>query len=358
MSSLISWVSRLRSALLIGRSCELISCARTARTRWSRSAWSRFASYSCGPSCFSSSVWTSCLSSSRRSYSALPRRLVTRDVVEVVCGAWTAAARWRLPASSPPFPRGGGVWEGSGPSGPLGGGGVGGAPPLSVWARAAARRSARLLTMSPLDPEELGETVVVRVRGTGRAVDDGTLRLAHEQGREVAEGSARGVVGAGRDDRRAGVRGGGDVDGRRDLRGDVHPQDRLDLLRADADGVVGPVQQQVEVAVADVEHLDGVEGDLDVLQGRDVERRDDDALVGLVQGGQRLLVEGRRGVDHDEVVHGPQGAQDLRDEQRTDPLTHVGVARRRQHLEGVLVAGEQRVEHRGVEVLLGADRVL
>src|SRR4051794_25793579 len=162
MSSLISCVSRLRSALLIGRSCELISWESTARTRWSSSDWSRLASYSWGPSCLSSSVCTSCLSSSRRSCSTLPRRDDTRPVV-------TGATRVRLlpPPSSPSLlplpPRGGGGLACSPSSGPRGGGGGGGAAPASLCLRAAASRSARLLTMSPLDPEELGEPVVLLV---------------------------------------------------------------------------------------------------------------------------------------------------------------------------------------------------
>ena len=76
----------------------------------------------------------------------------------------------------------------------------------------------------------------------------------------------------------------------------------------DADGVVGPVEQQVPVAAADVEHLEGVQGDLDVLEGGHVERRDDHALVGLLERGQRLLVEGGRRVDHDVVEHRAQRA--------------------------------------------------
>src|SRR6478735_5039909 len=244
MSSLISCVRRLRSALLIGRSCELISWASTARTRWSRSAWSRLASYSWGPSCLSSSPCTSCLSCSRRSCSAPPRRFWTRDVVVGVAGV---AMRVRAPPSSP-SERGGGIWVGSESSGPLGGGGGGGVPPLSVCLRAAASRSARLLTLSPLDSEELGEAVVVRVRLTPVVLVGGLLRLTDQQGGEVAEGGARRVVGAGGDDRGAGVGGSGDVDGRRDLRRDVHPEDRLNLLRPDPDGVVGSVEQQVAVA--------------------------------------------------------------------------------------------------------------
>ena len=111
------------------------------------------------------------------------------------------------------------------------------------------------------------------------------------------------------------------------------PEDRLDLLGVDADGVVGPVEQQVPVAAADVQHLEGVQGDLDVLEGRHVERRDDHGLVGLLEHGQRLLVERRRGVDDDVVEHGAQGRQGLADQRGADPLAHVRVARRGQHLE-------------------------
>src|SRR5215212_5164853 len=209
MSSLISCVSRLRSALLIGRSWELISCDSTARTRWSSSAWSRLASYSWGPSCFKSSAWTSCLSSSRRSCSALSRRAPTR------LGA-AGFVRGRMPPSSPPPlppPRGGGVapaWSFS--SAPRGGGAGGGVAPDSLCLRAAASRSARLLTMSPLDPEELGEPVVLHVHMAGAVRAGRPCRLAGEERRQGAERGARRVVRAGGDDRRARVGRGSDVD--------------------------------------------------------------------------------------------------------------------------------------------------
>src|SRR4051794_18509121 len=255
MSSLISWVSRFRSALLIGRSCELRSWARTARTRWSRSAWSRLASYSCGPSCLSSSAWTSCLSSSSRSCSALPRR--DRTLVGVTGVIRDRTASSPAPASAPapaPAPRCGGV---SCSSGPRGGGGGGGAAPDSLCLRAAASRSARLLTMSPLDPEELGEPVVLPVRGTTAVCAPRPDLVTDEEGRELSECRARRVLRTGSDDRRAGVRGGGDVDRRGDLGCHVHPEDRLPLLRADADRVVGPVEQEVAMTTPDVQHLEG-----------------------------------------------------------------------------------------------------
>src|SRR5690242_5265864 len=255
MSSLISWVSRLRSALLIGRSWELRSCASTVRTRWSSSAWSRLASYSCGPSCLSSSVCTSCLSCSRRSCSALPRRLPTR-VVDA------GAVRARIAPSSPPpllLPPAAEAGGGS-LSGPRGGGGGGAVEPVSVCLRAAASRSARLLTMSPLDPEELGEAVVLGGVGMAAHVIRGAATgLAGEHRGQAAEGRAGRVVRAGGDDRRAGVGGRRDVDRRGDLRGDVHPEDRLDLLGPDADRVVGAVEQEVAVSAAVVQHLQGVQ---------------------------------------------------------------------------------------------------
>ena len=93
---------------------------------------------------------------------------------------------------------------------------------------------------------------------------------------------------------------------------------RIDSTRSapEPDVVVGPVEQQVAVVAGDVEHLEGLERDLDVLQGRDVERGDDDALVGLVEGGQRLLVEGGRGVDDDVVERLAQRLEDPRDQHR------------------------------------------
>ena len=112
------------------------------------------------------------------------------------------------------------------------------------------------------------------------------------------------------------------------------------------------------MTTADAEHLEGVEGDLDVLERRHVERRDDHGLVGLLEHRQRLLVERRRRVDHDVVEHRAQRHQGLADQRRGDPLADVGVARCGKHLDGVLVAGQQRVEQRHVDVALRADRVL
>ena len=66
----------------------------------------------------------------------------------------------------------------------------------------------------------------------------------------------------------------------------------------------------------------------------------------------------RRGVDDDEVEALLERAQDARDQHRRDPLADVGVRRRGQHHQGVLVPGQQPVEHRQVEGVLGADGLL
>ncbi len=89
-----------------------------------------------------------------------------------------------------------------------------------------------------------------------------------------------------------------------------------------------------------------------------VERGDEHALVGLVEGGERLLVERRGRVDHDVVERLAEGADDPRHQPRGDPLAGVGVRRCGEHHEGVLVAGEQAIEHLDVDVVLRADRLL
>src|SRR5262249_36311641 len=200
------------------------------------------------PSCLRSSVWTSCLSSSRRSCSAFPRRAPTRLVETGAVLVRTELSS--LPPMPPPDRGGGGALAGSS-SGPRGGGGGGGAAPASLCLRAAASRSARLLTMSPLDPEELGEPVVLGVRLAGVVRTGVRDRVARDLRREGAERRARRVLRARCDDRRAGVGRRRDVDLGRDLRCDVHPEDRLDLFRTDAHGVVGPVEEQVAVSAPD-----------------------------------------------------------------------------------------------------------
>ena len=90
----------------------------------------------------------------------------------------------------------------------------------------------------------------------------------------------------------------------------------------------------------DVEHVEGLERDLDVLQGRDVERGHDDALVGLVERGQR---SGRRrpaAVSTTTKSKPSLSVRRIRD-------TSIGVTRSRtsgrsgrgQHHQRVLVAG-------------------
>ena len=59
------------------------------------------------------------------------------------------------------------------------------------------------------------------------------------------------------------------------------------------DLVVGAVEHQVPVVPGDVERVERLDGDLDVLQRRHVEGGDQHDLVGLVERGEHLLVEGR-----------------------------------------------------------------
>ena len=103
------------------------------------------------------------------------------------------------------------------------------------------------------------------------------------------------------------VGGAGDRRGARQRDRDLHPEDVLDVALVEADLLVGPVQHEVPVAGDQVEQVEGLDGDLGVLDRRDVERGHDDALVGLVEGAEHLVVEAGRRVDDDEVEVATQG---------------------------------------------------
>ena len=96
------------------------------------------------------------------------------------------------------------------------------------------------------------------------------------------------------DDRSAGVGGGGDVDRGRDLAprpacpGSPRPSRRRCPTASSA-----RLSSRWRWSAGDVEHVERLERHLDVLEGRHVERGHHDALVGLVERGQRLLVERR-----------------------------------------------------------------
>ena len=64
----------------------------------------------------------------------------------------------------------------------------------------------------------------------------------------------------------------------------------------------------------EVEQVEGLDGDLDVLQRRHVERGDQQQLVGLVERLEDVLVEGRGGVDDDVVEVRLEQAQDPADQ--------------------------------------------
>ena len=82
---------------------------------------------------------------------------------------------------------------------------------------------------------------------------------------------------------------------------DLHVQDVLDVVRRQADLVVGAVEHQVPVVRDEVQEVERLDGDLGVLDGRHVEGGNDEALVGLVERVEDLVVEARRGVDDDVV---------------------------------------------------------
>ena len=82
------------------------------------------------------------------------------------------------------------------------------------------------------------------------------------------------------------------------------------------DLVVGAVEHQVAARLGEVEQVEGLAGDLDVLQGRHVEGGDEQQLVGLVEGLEDVLVERGGGVDDDVVEVRLEDREDPRDQRR------------------------------------------
>ena len=151
---------------------------------------------------------------------------------------------------------------------------------------------------------------------------------------QPGDGLADRVLGLGADDRLAGV---GRVRDLRTRSGSrrrcVMPSVLSTLSGGEPDLVVGPVEDQVAVGLREVQQVEGLDGDLDVLQRRDVERGDQQQLVGLVEGLEDVLVEGRGGVDDDVVEVRLEQAQDPADQRRRDGVLRVRLDRGDQRRE-------------------------
>src|SRR6185312_872526 len=88
----------------------------------------------------------------------------------------------------------------------------------------------------------------------------------------------------------------------RDLELDLHVEGPLHLARPQADLGAGAVEQQVAPLLRVGEEVERLQRQLDVLDRRHVERRDEQKLVGAVERREHRPVEEGRRIDDDDVV--------------------------------------------------------
>ena len=133
---------------------------------------------------------------------------------------------------------------------------------------------------------------------------------------------------------------------RRELRRDGALRVFWTSSRASPDLRVRAVEDDVEALARVAQQVERLQRELEVLEGRDVERRQERQVVAGVEGREHLVGEGRGRVDDDDVVHALEDLQQLVDQFGGDAL---GRAR--------LYRGEQRVEVRAVARDRALDRL-
>ncbi len=149
----------------------------------------------------------------------------------------------------------------------------------------------------------------------------------------------------------------GHLDARGDLHGDGDADRALDVGCGEADAGPAAVEDHLPLAPGEPEVVEGVEGDLQVLQRRHVQRGEQDVHVGEVEALQHDVSEGWRRVDDDVVVHARRHLDDLTSEGGRHEL---GVRRLRRGEKGVhvrLVRHDQGGEGPLIEAALHSQRI-
>ena len=126
----------------------------------------------------------------------------------------------------------------------------------------------------------------------------------------------------------------------------------LDLVRGQPDLVVGPVEDQVATWLREVEQVERLDGDLDVLQRRHVERGDQQQLVGLVERLEDVLVEGRARCRRRRSRSSASAAPGSGRPATAGSSPWRRAAPARPASESPAVRGEQRLEDREVQAAL------
>ena len=106
-----------------------------------------------------------------------------------------------------------------------------------------------------------------------------------------------------------------------------------------------------------VEEAKSLGGDLQALEGRDVEVRNEQEQVRLVERLQDHIVECRWCVDHNHVEALLEDAQHATDQLTFDPVLGIRLDRRNQDAEARRVLSQQALERLRVERVLHAHRI-
>src|SRR5436190_6298749 len=181
-----------------------------------------------------------------------------------------------------------------------------------------------------LPSEPLGLLLVIRSGRPHRheLVGDLAQRL-HDAGTRVGEG-----------DRHAAVDRHGHVALARDLELDLHVEGPLNLARPQAHLGARAVEEQMAPLLRVVQQVERLQRQLDVLDRRDVERGDEQELVGAVERREHRPVEARRGVDDDHVVALLGDGEQVAEALLGDELGILGPKRRRQDVHAGLMRGD------------------
>ena len=113
----------------------------------------------------------------------------------------------------------------------------------------------------------------------------------------------------------------------------VAPEHVRDVVLADADLALGPVEHQRDHARLAAHQLERLEPELRVLQREGVEHADDDEVGGGVDRRDHLGREPGRRVDDDDVERRPQRRVDVADQLDRDRARLVGPGRGEQHAD-------------------------
>src|SRR4249920_1678852 len=199
-----------------------------------------------------------------------------------------------------------------------------------------------------LPSEPLGLLLLVGRRGAHRD------ELVRDLTQRLDDAGAR----VGQCDRHAAVDRDRHVALARHLELDLHVEGPLHLARPQADLGAGAVEQQVAALLGVVQEVERLKRELDVLDRRHVERRDEQELVGAIERREHRAVKERRGVDDDDVVALLGDREQVAEALLGHELGILGAKRGREDVHAGLVSGDVSRQSVGVELATCHDEVI